>query len=343
MAQIFFLTILSFFTTSLLLVPYINFLYKIKFQRQKQKTKDIFEKRTPIFDRLHSHKVGTPVGGGVLIITVVIFLSIALIILRQSVGLKITSIYPFESEIFILLFTFISFGVLGLYDDLKKTFYFGEKKIWGLKFRFKFLIQWLLALFIAYFLYQDLGIKIVNVRFINVYDIGVFYIPFAAFVIVSFVNAVNITDGLDGLVSGLLLIALIAFLALSHNILDSTLSIFIGFWIGALIAFLYFNVYPARVWLGDSGALSFGATLAVIGLMLGKTIALTIVGGVFVIEVLSSLLQLLSKKFRKKKLFEVAPLHLFLQNLGWEEPKVVMRFWLAGSLLAIVGLFFGFS
>ena len=105
-----------------------------------------------------------------------------------------------------------------------------------------------------------------------------------------------------------------------------------------MLGFLYFNIYPARIWLGDVGTMSFGATLALIGLLLGKTLGLTIIGSIFVIEAASSLLQLLSKKFRKKKLFEVAPLHLYFQNKGWEEPKIVMRFWLAGVLAAIIGL-----
>ena|SRR3989344_6934678 len=341
MQQILIFLLGSFFTISVLLVPFINFLYKIKFQRQNQKTKDIFEKSTPIFDKLHSWKVGTPVGGGFLVITVVTLLTLILIILRKFSGLQITSIFPFEKEIFILLFTFISFGVLGLYDDLIKTFGFKRAKFWGLRFRHKFLLQWILAFLIAGFLYFSLNIQIINVTFIDVFNVGILFIPFAAFVIVSFVNAVNIADGLDGLAGGILLISLIAFLAISQGILDSTLSIFIGLWIGALIAFLYFNFYPARIWMGDVGALAFGATLAVIGLLLGKTIALAVIGGMFVIEAASSALQLLSKKFLKRKLIEVAPLHLYFQNKGWEEPKIVVRFWLAGILFAIIGLLFG--
>jgi phospho-N-acetylmuramoyl-pentapeptide-transferase len=330
--------LLSFLTISILLVPYINFLYKIRFQRQRQKTVDIFEKRTPIFDKLHRHKVGTPVGGGLLVVAVVCFLSVVLILARLFFNLGITSIYPFEKEIFILLFTFLSFGLLGVYDDVRKTFGLVRQKFWGLRFRQKFVLQWILAFIIAWMLYFLLGIHIVNVRFFEVFDIGLLYIPFAAFVIVSFANALNITDGLDGLTSGLLLICLLAFLAISGKILDSTLSVFLGLWIGSLIAFLYFNVWPARIWLGDVGALSFGATLAVVGLLLGKVLALVVIGGIFVVEAASSLGQLLSKKFRGKKLIEVAPIHLYFQNKGWEESKVVVRFWLAGALLAIIGL-----
>lgn len=342
MQFIFGLILLSFFTISLLLVPFINFLYKIKLHRMPQKTVDIFERRTPIFDRLHAHKVGTPVGGGLLVIFVVSFLTIVLIFWQNFTGLGISSIYPFEKEIFVLLFTFIGFGILGLYDDVRKTF--GLKtKFWGLKFGHKFILQWILAFVCAAILYFGIGIDIVNITFVDVFDLGILFIPFAAFVIVSFANAVNITDGLDGLATGVLLIALLSLLAISANILDTTLSVFLGLWIGALIAFLYFNVWPARIWLGDVGALAFGATLAVVGLLTGKILALAVIGGVFVVEISSSLVQLLSKKFLGKKVFEVAPLHLWFQNRGWEEPKVVIRFWLAASMFAIFGLWIALS
>ena len=117
---------------------------------------------------------------------------------------------------------------------------------------------------------------------------------------------------------------------------------FLGLWVGALIAFLYFNIWPARIMLGDVGALSFGATLAVCGLLLGKPLALAIIGGMFVVEVASSLLQILSKKIRKKRIFDVAPLHLWVQHKGWEEPKIVFRFWLAQLVFATFGLWLSF-
>jgi phospho-N-acetylmuramoyl-pentapeptide-transferase len=342
MVQILGLILLAFLVISVLLVPFINILYRIKFQRQKQKTRDIFEIRTPIFDRLHAHKIGTPLGGGALIIFVVTALYLFVINLAPFLGIGQTSVYEYKKEVTILLFTFLSYGALGIYDDLRKTFGFKKTRFWGLRFRWKFLIQWFLAIIIAWFLYKELGIDIVNVRFFDVLNLGVFYIPFAAFVIVSFTNAVNISDGLDGLAAGLLTISLMAFLIMSRSILDTTLSTFLGLWIGALIAFLYFNIWPARIWLGDVGALSFGATLAVCGLLLGKPIALAIIGGVFIIEVASSLLQILSKKIRGKKLFEVAPIHLWLQTKGWEEPKIVFRFWLAQIMFAFFGLWLSF-
>ncbi len=342
MVQILGLVLLSFFTVSILLVPFINLLYKIKFQRQKQKTKDIFEGRTLIFDRLHAHKAGTPVGGGALIIFVVTVIYLLVMSAMPHLGWVRTAVYPFNKEVQVLLFTFISFGVLGLYDDLRKTFGFRRTNFWGIRARFKFIAQWILAFIVASTLYFSLGIEIVNISFFNVFNLGYLYIPFAAFVIVSFTNAVNISDGLDGLASGLLLICIAAFLVISGAILDTTLSVFLGLWIGALIAFLYFNIWPARIILGDVGALSFGATLAVAGLLLGKPIALVLVGGMFVVEVTSSATQLLSKKLRGKRLFEVAPLHLLVQHKGWEEPKIVFRFWLAQLILAILGLWLSF-
>lgn len=341
--DIFVFVILSFVTISILLVPFINVLYRIKFLRQKQVTRDIFEVRTPIFDKLHSHKVGTPVGGGALIIFAVSILYILISYMLPQLGYVQTSVYEYKKEVQILLLTFISFGVLGLYDDIRKTFGLKRAKFWGLRFRHKFILQWLLAGVVSASLYFSLGIQIVNVTFFDVFNIGYFYIPFAAFVIVSFANAVNISDGLDGLATGLLLICLIAFLIISRSILDTTLSIFLGLWIGSLIAFLYFNVWPARIWLGDVGASSFGATLAVCGLLLGKPIALGIIGGVFVIEVLSSLLQLLSKRILKRKIFAVAPFHLLLQYIGWPEAKIVTRFWLAQAMFAIIGLWLATS
>ena len=172
----------------------------------------------------------------------------------------------------------------------------------------------------------------------GVVKLGWWYVPFAAFCVVAFANAVNVTDGLDGLAGGVLMIALFALWFLSASILDTPLSVFIALWLGALISFLYFNVDPARIFMGDVGALSFGATIAVIGLLLGKIIAIAIVGGIFVVEILSSLLQLSSKKLRGKKILPVAPIHLWLQQIGWEEPKIVMRFWLAGIMLALFGL-----
>lgn len=323
------LTILSFFITALLLVPFIDFLYKIKLKRQKQETRDMFNKRTPLFDKFNSWKVGTPFGGGLLIILVSSVLTFwAYGILNTQVKL---------AEIFVIFFSFISFGLLGFYDDLKKLVNRTDG-FFGLRFRQKFIIQCVLALIIALIFYLQLHYDFIFIHGLGIIKIGALFIPFAALVIISFVNAFNITDGLDGLASGLFLICLVAFLIINQQ-MDQPLGIFIAILLGCVAAFLYFNIYKARLWLGDVGSMSLGAILAVIGLLTGKVLALVIIGGIFVAEVASSLIQILAKKYLGRKVFPVAPLHLYLQKRGWEEPKIVMRAWLIGLFLAIVGIF----
>lgn len=334
MAQLLGLTLLSFFITGILIVPFIDFLYKLKFRRQKQKTVDMFDKPTPVFDKLNNWKVGTPIGGGVLIILVVSIVTLwAYGILSVDVNFW---------QVFILLFTFVSFGMLGLYDDLKKMVNGKKPSFFGLRFRHKFLLQWVLAFVIALVLYKALGYDFVFIRGFGLANLGFLFVPFAAFVIVAFTNAFNIADGLDGLASGLLLICLVAFLAITANQLDQPLGIFIAILMGSIAAFLYFNVYKARIWLGDVGALSLGAVLGLIGLLTGKIVALVFIGGVFVLEVGSSLIQIFSKKFLGRKVFPVAPLHLLLLRIGWDEPKIVMRAWLLGFLFAVLGLYIAF-
>ncbi len=332
------LVLFSFIIHSVLVVPFINLLYRLKFQRQKQKTLDFQGKHTPIFDKFHSWKAGTPVGGGLLVIAITVLLYVLLFPLLKIAGVYITTNYPLKEELNIIFFTFISFGLLGLYDDILKFFGFKKEGFFGLRMRHKFIIQWILALIVSVMLYQNLHISFVNIPSIENLHLGLLYIPFAAFVIVGFANAFNITDGLDGLSSGLLLICLLAFWFISATSLDTPLSVFLALWIGGLIAFLYFNVFPARIWLGDVGALSFGATLAVVGLLLGKIVALVVIGGLFILEILSSLIQILAKRFLGRKIFPASPFHLWLQLIGWEEPKIVMRAWLAGIILAMFGL-----
>lgn len=333
MAQLLGLILLSLFITGILLIPFIDFLYKMKLRRLKQKTVDMFDKPTPTFDKFNNWKAGTPFGGGILIIAVVCILTF------WAYGILETKINPWE--IFAIMFAFVSFGVLGFYDDLKKLVN-GNKLFFGLRFRHKFIIQWILALIIGAVLYFQLGYSYIFIWGFGLASLGFLFIPFAAFVIVAFANAFNIADGLDGLASGLLLICLAAFLAITSNRLDQPLGIFIAVLMGSVGAFLYFNIYKARIWLGDVGSLSLGAALAVIGLLTGKIIALAFIGGVFVIEIASSLIQLIAKKLFRKKVFPASPFHLLLLRIGWNEPKVVMRAWLLGFLFAILGLYIAF-
>lgn len=337
------LLLFSFLITSILVVPFINLLYKLKFQRQHQETTDFQNKRTTIFDKFHNQKKGTPVGGGLLVIISVCILFLILFPILKFSRIFISSNYDIINELFILFFTFISFGLLGLYDDIYKFFGFKKTRFFGLKMIHKLILQIILSLIISLMIYFQLKTDFIYLPFLGAIKLGIFFIPISTIIITGFANFFNITDGLDGLSCGLLMIALFAFWILASTSLDTVISSFLALWIGALIAFLYFNVYPARIWLGDVGSLSFGATFAVIALLLGKIVPLIIVGSPFIIEGLSSAIQLLSKKYFKRKVFPAAPIHLTLQHLGWEEPKIVMRAWLAGIILAIFGLWLGIN
>lgn len=344
MSIYFFALLVSFGLNAVFIIPFINFLYKLKFQRAQQQTKDAFNKATPVFDKFHAHKAGTPVGGGVLTVTTTVFLYALILLLFVLFDQPLHSNYPsIISEIKIILFSFISFALLGIYDDLSKIFFWKKEQFFGLRLRHKLVFESILAGIISYWLFQELKISIVHIPYFGVFDLSYFYIIFSTFIIVSFANAVNVTDGLDGLATGVMLIALSSFWIISRSILDVPTSLFIGIWLGGLIAFLYFNIWPARLYLGDTGALAFGATFAVIGLILGKAFTLSIIGGIFVLEVASSLIQLIGKRFLKRKIFPVAPLHLWLQSIGWEEPKIVMRFWVISLLFAVFGLMLSFA
>lgn len=334
------LIIFSFLISSVLVVPFINFLYKVRWIRRKEAPKN---GKIPLFDKLHDYKAGTPVGGGILIILIVTILFAILFPLASYLGIFIQSAYNLRSELIILFVTFLSFGALGLLDDLIKIFGKPTRGVLGMAFGLtrthKFILQWIIGFFVGFLIYKNLGIQIIHIPLVEkTFNLGIFYIPFAAFVMVAFCNAFNFTDGLDGLAGGLLVICLLAFSIIAASALDTPLSLFIAIWIGALMAFLYFNIYPARIFLGDAGALSFGAMLGVIGLLTGSLIALLVIGGIFVLELFSSAIQIAGWKILKKPIFPLAPIHHTFLAVGWEEPKIVMRAWLAGIILAIFGL-----
>ncbi len=330
MSQLLALVLLSFSITSFFMVPFIDLLFYLRRKYKRKIPKGYDDSSTPIHNKLLAGKdVDTPVGGGILLIIIVFILSVAYAYLTDPER---------PTELYIILFTFLSFGLIGFLDDIKKIFTAFSGKYVGLRSRYILLLQVVAATLISLMLSYLIGLNNLYVPSLGNFLIGNWYIPLSAFVIVAFANAYNISDGLDGLSTGLLTICLFAFLALASASLDLTLAAFIGIWIGALFSFLYFNVYPARIFLGDAGALAFGATLAVIGLLSGKVLALAIIGGVYVIIVGSSLVQILSKRFLKRKVWPVAPIHMYFKYIGWEEPKIVFRFWLAQALLAILGL-----
>ncbi len=331
----------SFTINAALIVPFIDLLYRFRFQRPGRKSADFMGSINKIFNKLHKSKAGTPVGGGLLIIVTTTTLFIIVLSLLKLIGADLTSVYPFQLEVNAILATFVLFGLLGLYDDVVK-FFPDKKEAVGISWRAKLIGQLILGLGIGWYMYSQIGISIINIPFFGVIDLGWGFVPLAALVISLFSNAVNITDGLDGLAGGILMITLFALLLLGSAILDTPTTLFLALWLGGIMAFLYFNTYPARIFLGDVGALSFGATLAVIGLLYGKIIAVSIIGGVFLLEFFTSAIQMFGKKYLKRKLLPISPFHLFLQSVGWEEPKVVTRAWLAGIVLAIFGLWLAF-
>lgn len=335
------LVIFSFIVTSSLIVPFINLLYKIKLVRRKEG--EFGGKTKSLFDRLHDKKAGTPIGGGMILIAVTTLLFLMIMPFSSRMGLFFHTSFDLDDELLVIFVTFISFGLLGFLDDVVKIF--GRPKagrlgaVFGMTKIQKFGLQWVLGLVIGYLIYNNLGITILHIPLFDiVINLGPLYIPFAAFVIVFFANAFNLTDGLDGLSSGLLMIYLFAYTIIAIEHLDTPLFMFISIWLGSIIAFLYFNVSPARIFLGDTGALSFGAMIAVIGLMIGNVATLFIIGGLFVFEALSSLIQMMGWKYLKRGIFPLAPIHHAFEAIGWEEPKIVMRAWLAAIMLAIFGL-----
>lgn len=324
----FFLVLLSsLIFTFLLSVPFINFLYRLNFRRRWEGKKLL---KSSFFREHHGWKVGTPIGGG--------FLVIAAVVLFSAIFYQVTS-FRVNWTTLILYATLVSFGLLGLYDDFLKTFGFKRTRFWGLRFRHKLLIQMALALGLAYLLFTQMSLGVVSLPLVGRLSLGMWYVPLAALVVVFCANAFNITDGLDGLASGLFLINLAAFWYLAtFSPFEGDILVFISILLGSVLAFLYFNIYPARIWMGDTGALAFGAILGVMALMTDSTAALPLVAGVFFVEAFSSLAQMVSKKYFGRKILSIAPLHHHLENVGWPETKVVMRFWLFGAIFAFLGI-----
>jgi phospho-N-acetylmuramoyl-pentapeptide-transferase len=338
MIQLLGLVLISFLLTSFLLVPFIDLLFYLKKRRSQRglsdKSREAFDVDTPIHNKLLEGKdLDVPIGGGILLIAILVVLSL---IYKNVFHIR------HAGELYILLFTVCIFGFIGFLDDIRKIFVSFSGKFKGIQARYLLILQIIFAALVSGLLYFGIGLNNIYLPVVGNIILGVWYIPLAIFTIVGFANAYNISDGLDGLSSGLLLICLIAFLVLVSSVLNLPLSVFIGIWIGTLIAYLYFNVFPARIYLGDAGAFGFGATLAVVGLLTGKIIGLAIIGAMYIIIVGSSLFQLLSKKVLKRKLFPVAPIHMYFKYIGWEEPKIVMRFWLAGAIFAVFGLWLAF-
>ena len=287
-------------------------------------------------------KSGTPTMGGVIIIIGIISSTLLWADLRN--------IY-----VWTLIFVSLSLGGLGLYDDILKIKY---KNSSGLKSKFKFagqLIIGALALFIL--------IKYSSHNYLfNLYfpffknfilDLGIFFIPFGLFVIIGASNAVNLTDGLDGLATVPVMLVALSFTLISYVVGNTIfseylqiqyipdvgeLSIFCGAVVGSCLGFLWYNAPPAKIFMGDTGSLSLGGSLAAIAIIVKHEIVLAIIGGLFVLETVSVIIQVISFKLTGKRIFKMEPIHNHFEKKGWAEPTIVIRFWIIAIILALVGL-----
>jgi len=231
----------------------------------------------------------------------------------------------------------VASALVGLVDD-----YLNVKKIGphggGLQMRHRLLIYTAIAVVGAWWFYFKLDWDLLHIPFLGDFNIGWWYIPFFILVIVSTSFSVNQTDGLDGLAGGSLLTSFAAFSVISLLQGKVDLAAFCAVIAGALLAFLWFNINPARFFMGDTGSMSLGVTLGIVAMLTNAALFLPIIGIVFVVEALSTLLQMTSKKLRKKKIFKSSPIHHHLEAIGWPEPKIVMRFWVISMVSSGLGL-----
>ena len=330
-------SLISTFTLTILIAPwFIKMLYKFKCGKQIREIASSGDK-AEIFQSLHGKKQGTPTMGGILIwgSTLVIVL---LSTIPAALGITSNSLIS-RQETWLPLFTLISTAILGAVDDWFNIKGIGKSK--GINIKPKFFWMTLLAALGAYWFHFKLDYNQILIPGIGNITIGLWYIPLFILVLTATSNAVNITDGLDGLTGGLLILAFGAFgiIAFAQGLF--ILSAFCAVIIGALIGFMWYNIFPAHFFMGDTGAISLGATLGVISMMTNSVIVLPLIGFIFVIETLSVIIQLTSKKFFHRKVFLIAPLHHHFEKLGWSEPNIVMRFWIIGAFIASIGTILG--
>lgn len=331
------LTALSFVVAFCLTPIWTHFLYKYRLGKQ------IRAEGAPIFNQLHQKKEGTPTMGGLIVWVTVLFLALVFWALSKfgvdSVVAKLN--FLSRQETLLPLGALIASAVVGLIDDLLGVFRIGPKG-GGLKMRHRLLIYTGIALFGAWWFFSKLSWSVVHIPFVGNFDIGLWYILIFVFILVATSFSVNETDGLDGLAGGTLLTAFGAYGVIAYSQGHMHLAAFCGVIIGALIAFLWFNIYPARFIMGDTGAMSLGVTLGIIAMLTNQFLLLALICFVMVLESGSVILQVLSKKIRGKKIFLSAPLHHHLEAKGWPETKITMRFWIISWMMAAIGLIIAF-
>lgn len=322
------------FILALLMTPPL-----LRWLRQNKMGKNIRDDAdAPLMAAMHAAKAGTPTMGGIVIwmtVSVVIILIAASCELGMDLACRVNILS--RSQTLLPLGAFLAAAVVGLVDD-----YFNIRKIGpkggGLRVRHRLLTYTAIALAAAWWFYSKLGWDQIHIPLDGDIHLGLLYIPFFAFVIVATQHSVNVTDGLDGLAGGTLLSAFGAYAVIAFGQGKIDLAAFCVAIIGALLAFIWHNVTPAAFFMGDTGAMAMGTALGIVAMLTNQPLLLPLIGLPFVIESLSVLLQMASKKLRKgKKIFRSSPLHHHLEAMGWGEPKIVMRFWVVSFVCAGIG------
>lgn len=294
----------------------------------------IGQNTSKLINERHIKKEGTPTLGGLIFIIPTI-LSLFILYVKGSVSLS--------SNLIILVIVFLLYGLLGFIDDLKKLKYKNNK---GLSIITKLIFQLIIAV-IFYIIYKSNGgTSVLELSFFNItIPMGWLFGVFILFLLVGTTNAVNITDGLDGLCGGLSFLALMAYgvIAWGSDWVSGNqdMAIFCFILMGSVLGFLVFNTHPARVFMGDTGSLALGAALATVAILTHHELSLAVIGGIFVVETLSSFIQIVAIRKFHKRIFLRAPIHHHFEQLGWSEEDIVKVFWIVGFMLAMVGIIYG--
>lgn len=343
LTEILIYSLLAFLIALLYTRPFVRLLHHFNVGK-KLRIEAVDGTPASVFLKYHQTKAGTPTMGGILIwgsIVVTVFLSR----IFSAQGLVDHSILQ-RGQVYLPLAVLIGFGILGAIDDYLNIIGAGKNR--GLNAVPKLVMLLLMSAAVAAWFYFRLGYQSIHVPFgahlglgSDEVQLGFAYIPFFMFVVIGTANAVNVTDGLDGLAGGLLIIAFGAFGLVAYVTGLYVLAAFCGVVAGSLAAFLWHNVPPAIFFMGDTGALALGGTLAVMAFMINQVLILPLIGFVFVLEMLSVIMQLASKRFFRCKLFRSAPLHHHLEALNWGESKVTMRLWIIGTFFAFLGVLVG--
>jgi len=332
--KIFLLTIIAFWGTIIWTPLLTHFLYKYRLGKKIRE-----EKSAPIMAQMHAHKAGTPTMGGILIWGTTLVLALGIAFFDRIAGWEFFNHLNFLSrgQTWLPLGALIAASLVGLFDDVLNIKGIGSKG-GGLKMRHKLILLFIIGLVGAFWFYFKLDWNQIHIPFIGDFIIGWWVIPIFIFIIVATGNAVNLTDGLDGLAGGLLATSFSAYGIIAFTQQRFDLATFCGVIVGALLAFLWFNIKPARFFMGDTGSIGLGVTLGILAMLTNTIFILPIIGIIYVAEALSVIIQLTFKKLFKKKIFISAPIHHHFEALGWPETKIVMRFWLIGTVMAFGGV-----